>query len=87
MRNINESIKKAALTAVEAAKPVEICYGAVQSKNPFQVRLSQKLILGREFLIVPGGMTADSFEIGDVLILFRVQGGQEYLIFDKKGGL
>ena len=30
---------------------------------------------------------ADSFEIGDVLILFRVQGGQEYLIFDKKGGL
>ncbi|MFR0941598.1 MAG: DUF2577 family protein [Butyricicoccus sp.] len=30
-------------------------------------------------------MSASSFKVGDKLILLRKQGGQEYLILDKKG--
>ena len=33
------------------------------------------------------GVSASSFKVGDVLILFRNEGGQKYLIFDKKGAL
>lgn len=45
MKNFIETIKRTALQAVDASKPVEICYGTVQSIEPFQIRLSQKLIL------------------------------------------
>lgn len=87
MKNFIETIKRTALQAVDASKPVEICYGTVQSIEPFQIRLSQKLILGKEFFLVRSGMTKNSFETGDLLILFRLQGGQQYLIFDRKGAL
>ena len=87
MRQFIDVMKKVALNAVETTKPVEICYGTVQSKNPFQVRLSQKQILGKGSFIVKNGDTTQSFEEGDILILFRIQGGQQYLIYDKKGAL
>ncbi len=87
MKNLIEVIKLTALRAVETSKPVEICYGTVQSVNPFLVRLSQKLVLGKEYFIVRRGVTASSFKEGDLLILLRVQGGQQYLIYDEKGEL
>lgn len=87
MKNLIEVIKLTALRAVETSKPVEICYGTVQSVNPFLVRLSQKLVLGKEYFLVRRGVTASSFEEGDLLILLRVQGGQQYLIYDEKGEL
>lgn len=87
MRQFIDVMKKVALNAVETTKPVEVCYGTVQSKNPFQVRLSQKQILGKGSFIVKNGDTTQSFEEGDILILFRIQGGQQYLIYDKKGAL
>lgn len=87
MPDLFELIKTIAVSAVEARRPVEICYGTVQSAMPLTVRLSQKLVLGKESFIVRQGVTAQSFEEGDKLILFRMQGGQQYLIYDKKGGL
>ncbi len=87
MKQMIDVMKKVALNAVETTKPVEICYGTVQSKSPFRVRLSQKQILEKESFIVKNGVTAQSFEEGDILILFRVQGGQQYLIYDRKGAL
>lgn len=80
-------IKTIAVGAVEARKPVEICFGTVQAFAPFTVRLSQKLVLGKDFFIVRDGVTAQDFKVGDVLILVRMQGGQQYLIDGKKGGL
>ena len=47
----------------------------------------KKLPLKKEFLAVRTGMSASSFKVGDKLILLRKQGGQEYLILDKKGAL
>ncbi|HIV61512.1 MAG TPA: DUF2577 domain-containing protein [Candidatus Butyricicoccus avistercoris] len=66
---------------------MEICYGTVISLEPFKIKLDQKKILSKTFFIVPKGVTVNSFEIGDILILFRQQGGQKYLIFDKMGEL
>ena len=64
-----------------------ICFGKVIALSPFRVQIDQKLVLTREFFIVKSGVSASSFKVGDVLILFRNEGGQKYLIFDKKGAL
>lgn len=87
MPDLFELIKSIAVNAVEVRKPVEICFGTVQSIAPFQVRLSQKLVLGTAALIVRDGVVAQDFKVGDVLILIRMQGGQQYLLDSKKGGL
>ena len=51
------------------------------------MQIDQKLVLTKEFFIVKSGVSASSFKVGDVLILFRNDGGQKYLVFDKKGAL
>ena len=64
-----------------------IYFGKVIALSPFRVQIDQKLVLTKEFFIVKSGVGASSFKVGDVLILFRNEGGQKYLIFDKKGAL
>lgn len=64
-----------------------ICFGKVIALSPFRVQIDQKLVLTKEFFIVKSGVSASSFKVGDVLILFRNEGGQKYLIFDKEGAL
>ena len=64
-----------------------ICFGKVIALSPFRVQIDQKLVLTKKFFIVKSGVSASSFKVGDVLILFRNEGGQKYLIFDKKGAL
>ena len=61
----------------QASLPTAICFGKV-----IALRSGTK-----EFFIVKSGVSASSFKVGDVLILFRNEGGQKYLIFDKKGAL
>ncbi len=124
-------MKKAALEAVDASKPVDILYGTVQSVNPLEIFVEQKLILTKEFIIVPEHLTDYETEItfdnpevkqiyttwnmeetlesnrakisfkqpavkhkitiynalkeGDSVILFRKQGGQRYVVFDRAG--
>lgn len=87
MRQFIEVIKSVALNAVETTKPVEICYGTVQSLSPFRVKLSQKQILEKESFLVLDGVTVSSFQVGNALILLRVQGGQKYMILGRKGAL
>lgn len=81
------AMKQIAENVFEARRPADWCYGKVISLDPFQVQIDQKLPLKKEFLAVRTGMSASSFKVGDVLILFRNEGGQKYLIFDKKGAL
>lgn len=71
----------------QAALPMTICFGKVIALSPFRVQIDQKLVFTKEFFIVKSGVSASSFKVGDVLILFRNEGGQKYLIFDKKGAL
>lgn len=50
MSNLNELIKKIALSALEEKKSVEIFYGVVESESPLQIRLDQKKVFGETFL-------------------------------------
>lgn len=81
------AMKQIAENAFTAMRPADWCYGKVISLDPFQVQIDQKLPLKKEFLAVRTGVSASSFKVGDKLILLRKQGGQEYLILDKKGAL
>lgn len=81
------AMKQIAENVFTAMRPADWCYGKVISLDPFQVQIDQKLPLKKEFLAVRTGMSASSFKVGDKLILLRKQGGQEYLILDKKGAL
>lgn len=87
MPNMFNAMKQIAENVFEARRPADWCYGKVISLDPFQVQIDQKLPLKKEFLAVRTGVSAPSFKVGDKLILLRKQGGQEYLILDKKGAL
>ena len=65
-------MKQIAAGVFEAKKPVEVCFGTVQSRSPFQVRLDQKKILGKEYFIVRYGVT-----VQDLLDRFKVGAGKQ----------
>lgn len=50
-------IKKAGVDAVGANNPVNILFGEVLSLEEFKIRIDQKLILPKEFFIIPEGLT------------------------------
>ena len=87
MPDLFNAMKQIAKDVFDTLQPADWCYGKVISLDPFQVQIDQKLALKKEFLAVRTGMSASSFKVGDKLILLRKQGGQEYLILDKKGAL
>ncbi len=51
--NLVPLIKRAALEAVAASKPVSILYGEVASAKPLQILIEQRFMLSEEFIIVP----------------------------------
>lgn len=87
MPDLMESMRQIAANERQASLPTTICFGKVIALSPFRVQIDQKLVLTKEFFIVKSGVSVSSFKVGDVLILFRNEGGQKYLIFDKKGAL
>lgn len=89
-------IKRAGVGAVEAGSPVTVLYGSVINISPLEVNVDQRFTLDEDFLIVPEHLTPYSivigtqtvvirrgFEVGDTLILLRVQGGEQYVILDR----
>ena len=62
MPNVVEIVKKAALEAVEASKPVAYLFGTVVSISPLTVQVDQKLILTEGMLILSRNVT--DFTIG-----------------------
>lgn len=52
MADIIETIKKAALDAMENSSPTSIMYGMVTSVKPLEIQVEQKLFLTSEFLIL-----------------------------------
>ena len=83
-------VKKAALEAVEAIKPVAVVFGRVASVSPLSVRVDQKLALTRDMLTVAAGTrrieeVQPGLQAGDEVILLRMQGGQKYIVVDRIG--
>lgn len=52
-----ELIKRAALGAVEASKPVNVLFGTVISAAPLKISVEQKLTLGQKQLILSRNVT------------------------------
>ncbi len=58
-----KNIKQAAVEAVNASKPAGVIYGTVQSVNPLEIFVEQKLVLTKEFVVVPEHLTDYETEI------------------------
>lgn len=85
MHNMIKIIKQAAIEAVEASNPVNVLFGVISGTAPLTVRVDQRFSLSQEFLVVPKRL-ANTFDVGENVLLLRMQGGQRYVIFDKIGG-
>ncbi|MBD8046747.1 DUF2577 domain-containing protein [Clostridium faecium] len=48
-----DTIKKASIGAFDASNPVNILFGEVLSVDNFKIKVDQKLILSKEFFIIP----------------------------------
>lgn len=78
-------IKRSAIEAVEALKPVNICFGEVVSTSPLKVNVEQRMVLGELQLVLSEKVVEKPLEQGDNVILFRQQLGQKYIITDRIG--
>lgn len=52
-----KTIKRAALDAVDASKPVQVCFGKVTSASPLQILVDQKFTLGAAQLVLARNVT------------------------------
>lgn len=52
-----ETLKRAAVEAVEAGKPVNVYFGEVVSASPLKINVEQKMILGEKQLILSRNVT------------------------------
>lgn len=86
-------VKRAAVEAVEAMRPVQVCYGQVVSVAPLQIQVEQKMLLEQEDLAVlecvadfkaevDGKMAVirNGLAAGDRVALIQEQGGQRYVV-------
>ncbi len=71
-------IKRAAMEAVRASKPVTVTYGTIILTEPLTIQLDQKITLTEDFLIVTKEIRKN-LKKGPV-VLIREQGGQKYVI-------
>lgn len=58
-----ETLKRAALEAMEAKKPVNVYFGEVLSALPLKINVEQKMILGEKQLILSRNVTDFKTEI------------------------
>ena len=80
--SLMQTLKQAAVEAVEANKPCAIVFGIVKSTAPLSITIDQKLTLANPFLVVTQSAKA-TLSAGDRGAMTRVQGGQQYLVIDK----
>lgn len=96
MADLLTTVKQAAIAAIAASNPVNVMFGVVTNTNPLEVNVDQRFTLPADFLLIPeslnenklviGGSTyviRDGLQIGNKLLLLRVQGGQLYVILDR----
>jgi len=88
-----ESVKRAAVEAVRAEKPVGMLYGTVIGVNPLNVRVDQKLVLTQGQLILTNSVrthkvtvtdaygSCECFTVGDAL-----SKGQTVILLRADGG-
>lgn len=58
-----KTLKKAAVEAVDATKPVQVCYGKVTGTSPLKILVDQKLTLGEGQLVLTRNVTDYQMDI------------------------
>lgn len=58
-----KTIKRAAIEAVEATKPVAVLFGKVTSASPLQINVEQKMTLGAAQLVLSRNVTDFTREV------------------------
>ncbi|KGE21073.1 DUF2577 domain-containing protein [Paenibacillus wynnii] len=89
-------IKKASLGAVSNTNPVAFSYGAVTGTAPLQIQVDQRFTLSAHALVLPESVTENKLllngqevvlrrglEVGDRVLMARMQGGQSYVVLDR----
>ena len=90
--NLLETIKTAAIDAVNSTKPVEIVLGIVLSTQPLKIELEQKLLLSEAFVIVPEELTNRTVKImiddveKEIEIKNALQAGDKLALAKIQGG-
>lgn len=64
MAEILEVMKMAALNAVDASKPVQICFGEVKNIEPLSIYVEQKMLLDESRIILSKNVTDYELSIG-----------------------
>jgi hypothetical protein len=54
---LTKAIKRAAIEAMNASKPVEVCFGKVTSASPLKILVEQKMTLGEAQLVLSRNVT------------------------------
>lgn len=75
-------MKRAAVDAVLATKPVGVAFGRVASASPLRVNVEQKMTLGKTQLALSRSAAQGGLSAGDEVVLLRMQGGQKYVVLD-----
>lgn len=89
-------IREASITAFERSNPVAVMFGTVTKTNPLEVNVEQRFTLTRDFLVLTERLTEyrvtvegqqitirRGLQTGDKVILLRMQGGQQYVVWDR----
>lgn len=66
MADANElvrAMKRAALESMEASKPADVCFGKVLGLSPLEIRVEQKMTLGKAQLVLTRNVTDYTTEI------------------------
>ena len=94
-----ETLKRAAVEAMQATKPVNVYFGEVVSAAPLKINVEQKMMLGEKqvlwertgFPLTVTGLGNKLIYlykwvvVGDEVILIRQQEGQKFIVLDRIG--
>ena len=96
MANLLQVIKKAAIEAVEASKPMCYVYGTVKKINPIAISIDQKLTLTSEFLTLSNNVKDYTVEVtadfeslqekGTITIHNGLKVGEKVIMLRQAGG-
>ena len=82
MTEFIQTLKKAAVEAVEQTKPCSILFGRVTSDDPLVIHLDAKVALGQKNVILLAGIVPEE---DDILVLISQKGGGRYVVLGKVG--
>lgn len=75
-------LKKIAKQEREASKPAAVVEGKVTSSDPLKIRLNKRVTIDKDFLYMTDA--AKELKKGDMAILLRNQGGQDFVVLGRK---